>query len=76
MMALDIRYLRELAPEHFKCCDNIRMDVAQIILIAEEIKNNTYRTANNTDGLKDELKGIREEISEVKKNTKGYTGRG
>ncbi|MBR8725806.1 phage tail tape measure protein [Bacteroides pyogenes] len=76
MMALDIRYLRELAPEHFKCCDDIRMDVAQIMLIAEEIKNNTYRTANNTDGLKDELKGIREEISEVKKNTKGYTGRG
>lgn len=76
MMALDIRYLRELAPEHFKCCDDIRMDVAQIILIAEEIKNNTYQTANNTDGLKDELKGIREEISEVKKNTKGYTGRG
>lgn len=80
MSSLDIRHIKEflqnIPPEFFRWSDDIRMDVGQIMLLAAEIKNNTERTADNTYGLKEELREIKNEITEVKKNTKGYTGRG
>lgn len=80
MSSLDIRHIKEFLQniplEFFRWSDDIRIDVGQIMLLAAEIKNNTERTADNTYGLKEELREIKNEIIEVKKNTKGYTGRG
>ncbi|TCO87465.1 TP901 family phage tail tape measure protein [Bacteroides heparinolyticus] len=80
MSSLDIRHIKEFLQniplEFFRWSDDIRIDVGQIMLLAAEIKNNTERTADNTYGLKEELREIKNEIIEVKRNTKGYTGRG
>lgn len=80
MTSLDIRALKEMSSEHFEDSKAYRLDVANILEETRQIKENTRRTADNTDGLIDELqegfKDIKDELGEIKNNTKSYNGRG
>lgn len=76
MTALDIRSIKELLPDHFNAFDNMKLDVEAIMNNAEAIKNNTLRSANNSDSMLEKLDKMSEELTSIKKNTKGYTGRG
>ena len=66
--------------EHFNECKSCFLNVFAILEQTKLIQINTLRTADNTDGLVDELrdglKGVRDELTEIKKNTKSYSGRG
>ena len=80
MTALDIRALKDMSLEHFNECKSCFLNVFAILEQTKLIQINTLRTADNTDGLVDELrdglKGVRDELTEIKKNTKSYSGRG
>ncbi len=76
MTALDIRFIKELLPDHFNAFKDMKLDVEAIMMHSEEIKNNTLRSANNSDTIIERLDTMKEELSSIKKNTKGYTGRG
>lgn len=72
--AMDIRSLLTLSSEHFS--ENKRSwDITYSIWEeTQKIVSNTERTANNTDGLVEKLeeglKSVKDELSEIKKNTK------
>lgn len=80
MTSLDIRALKEMSSDHFEDSKAYRLNVADILEETRKIRENTERTANNTDGLIDELQEgfqeLKDELGEIKNNTKSYNGRG
>lgn len=80
MTSLDIRALKEMSSEHFEDSKAYRLNVDGILEETRKIRENTERTANNTDGLIDELQEgfqeLKSELGEIKNNTKSYNGRG
>ena len=80
MSALDVRMLKDLEVSHFKDYGTEMNYIASMLDQTVQINANTYRTANNTDGLIKKLdegfSGMSDRMDQVVKNTKGYTGRG
>jgi hypothetical protein len=80
MTALDVRTLKDLQVSHFKDYGTEINYIASMLDQTVQINANTYRTANNTDGLikklDDGFSGMGDKLDKVVKNTKGYTGRG
>ena len=80
MAALDVRMLKDLEVSHFKDYGTEMNYIASMLDQTVQINANTYRTANNTDGLIKKLdegfSGMSDRMDQVVKNTKGYTGRG
>lgn len=80
MTSLDLRALKDLSATHFEESKSYRLNVASILEETRKIRENTERTANNTDGLVEKLeeglKSVRSELSEIKKNTKNNNSRG
>lgn len=79
MSALDLRTLKGLTAEHFKDYATEMNYISNLVDEARQINVNTKRTADNTDGLIDKLdtgfKGLKNELAEIKKNTKDTSGR-
>nr|DAZ05527.1 MAG TPA: minor tail protein [Caudoviricetes sp.] len=80
MTALDIRSLLTLSNEHFIECRAHLANIANIYAQIIEINSNTKATATNTGTLIDKLtegiKSLENKLEDIKKNTKGYNGRG
>lgn len=74
MTAMDIRVLLNLSSEHFSECRRSWDITYSIWEETQKIASNTERTANNTDGLVEKLeyglKSVKDELSEIRKNTK------
>ncbi len=80
MQAIDVRELKNMSATHFSDYKSCMLNVGLILEQTRSINSNTLRVAKNTDGLIEKiekgLSNVQSELSEIKKNTKGYTGRG
>ena len=80
MTVTDLRELKELSASHFDEWKYCRIDVNAILEQTKLIESNTRKTADNTTGLIDKiesgLKDVKNELSEIKKNTKENNSRG
>ena len=80
MTAMDIRSLLNLSVDHFAACRDGWQKVNEIVGILNAIATNTGNTATNTNSLVSKLeqgiKDLKDELTEIRKNTKNYNGRG
>lgn len=80
MTSLDTRELKEMSATHFEESKAYRLNVESILEETRQIKENTGRTADNTDGLIEELQegfaDLKKELGEIKSNTKNNNSRG
>lgn len=80
MTAMDLRSLLNLSASHFSESKNCWNHIYDILEQTKLIVTNTGETSQNTKTLIDKvesgLKDVKEELSEIKKNTKTYNSRG
>ncbi|WP_294591642.1 phage tail tape measure protein [uncultured Bacteroides sp.] len=80
MTAMDLRSLLNLSSDHFVGCRNNWNNVYNILEQTKLIATNTEETSKNTKDILEKLdaglKSVKDELSEIKKNTKTYNSRG
>lgn len=80
MTAMDLRSLLNLSSDHFGGCRNNWNNVYNILEQTRLIATNTEETSKNTKDILEKLdaglKSVKDELSEIKKNTKTYNSRG
>ena len=83
MTATDIRSLLNLSSDHFAECRDGWQRVNEIVGLLGSINTNTENTADNTaattealNSLSDRIGEVKNELAEIKRNTKSYNGRG
>lgn len=73
MTAMDIRAIKEFFEKNGT--PDIAKEISVLLNELQEIKQNTGRTASNTDYLENGLRNVEDKLEEIRKNTKANTSR-
>ena len=76
MTAMDIRSLLNLSVDHFAACREGWQKINEIVGILNAIATNTGATVESLKELSSSISEVKGELTEIKKNTKSYNGRG